>query len=297
MPIQHRRSLRVVFFGLTTLFITALTIDLTLAWVYVSALTRPGCPEPQRVEGVQLEAHWLSTEDHIRIRVWYTPGENGAAILALGGIGGSLGTVLPPVEPLVDAGFGVLQIGTRACAIPPARVTLGADEIHDALAGLEFLQQRNDVDQQRIGVYGFSMGGVTAIRSAARHPYFRAILAEGGYANLGEHITQPGTRRSLPRRIFLNTVAGVYWLQSGVNPWAVSPRDDLPRIATAPVLLIYGEHEIARGGGQAQFEAANPPKQLWIVPDGHHGTNHLVQSDEYTGRVVEFFEQTLLSEP
>ncbi|MBC8507913.1 MAG: hypothetical protein ISR58_11665 [Anaerolineales bacterium] len=296
------KALRLGIFSLVALLAALIAVDVGLAWVYVSALTQPGCSAPINLEEIDLpEEHWLTTEDGLLLRAWYYPSKNGAAVLALGGIGGSLGDVLPPVRPLIEAGYGVLQIDSRACARPHARVTLGAYEIHDAAAGIAFLLTRPDIDPEKIGAIGFSMGGVTIIRAAAlrqssgqaRQPQIKALVAEGGYDQLGKHIIQPDAGHSLPRKIFLYTVAGVFWVQIGVNPWEISPLDDIAKISPRPVFLIYGEHELERGGGKAQFDAAEEPKLLWVVPRGDHGGNYQVAKEEYERRIVEFFKQAL----
>ena len=289
-----QRLARLLAFGLLALLATLLAVDVALAWLYVSALTRPGCPQAEFLGDIsEPEQHWLQLEDGRALRAWYYPSENGAAILAMGGLGGALGRNLPPVAPLIRAGYGVLQIDTFACAEPPARVTLGAKEVAAAAAGVDFLLARPDVAPERIGAIGFSMGGVTVIRAAARQPQIRALVAEGGYDHLGEHITRPGVEKPRPRTIFLHTIAGVYWLQTGVNPWGINPRDDIAAISPRPVLLIYGEKEIARGGGWAQFEAAGEPKKIWVVPRGDHGGNYRLAPDAYERKVLVFFERYL----
>jgi len=290
----NKTFLRLLRFALIACVGILIALDLSLASIYVHALTHPGCSDPIRLGGFpDPEEIWLKTEDGLMLRAWYYPSGNGAAILSLGGVGGSLGGNLPPVEALLQAGYGILQIEGRACAQPARAVTLGGKEILDAQAGLEFLLNSKDVDPRYIGVYGFSMGGVTALRLAARQPQIQAVVAEGGYDQLGKHITQPGAQHSLPRKVFLHTVAGFFWLQTGLNPWLISPMDDISLIAPRPVMLIYGEHEIERGGGHLQFQAAGDPKTLWVVPGGDHGTNYALDPLEYNRRVLEFFDQVL----
>jgi len=289
------KVLRLSVFVLVAITAALLAVNFSLAWIYVSALTQPGCVSSNYLDEIDPpEEHWLTTEDGISLRAWYYPSKNGAAILALGGISGSLGDSLPPVKTIIEAGYGVLQIDSRACAKPQARVTLGADETYDAATGLDFLLARPEVDPDKIGAFGFSMGGVTLIRATARHPQIQALIAEGGYDQLGAHIVQPSIDHSLPRRIFLYTVAGIFWAQTGVNPWAINPLDEISQISPRPVFLIYGEHEIARGGGQLQFDAAIEPKSLWIVPGGDHGNNAQVAGKDYNRKVLEFFNKTLL---
>jgi dipeptidyl aminopeptidase/acylaminoacyl peptidase len=296
-PIMQIRWKRVICL---TLFATALVLvalNFSLAWVYVHALIWPGCVEkPRPIPGAPMaEEIVLLTEGGLQLRAWYYPSANNAAILSLGGSRGALGDHLPLAGPLIDAGYGVLQIDSRACTNPSAPVTLGYHEAADAAAGFIFLSDRQEVDPFRIGIIGFSMGGVAAIRTAARNPEIAAVIAEGGYYNLGGDIVEAGRYQPIHRRFFLYSIAGIFWLQTGINPWASSPIDDLPEVSPRPVLLIYGEGEIEEARAAEQFAAAREPKELWVVPGGAHGGNHLAAPLDYPRRVVEFFNQNLLS--
>ncbi|MFC1878418.1 alpha/beta hydrolase [Chloroflexota bacterium] len=294
-PIKNpRRLYRLTAFTLVSLLAGYLAINFGLAWIYAYALTHPPCSgEPRPVEGhpppQEIELH---TEDELALRAWYYPPQNGAAILAIDGPCGSLGSGVPPLGFLLDQGYGALQVDSRAHATPKAPVTLGGKEIYDLKAGLDYLLARPEVGT--VGAYGFSMGGVTIIRAAARYPQIAAVVAEGGYYNLGLDFVEPDRRRSPPGRFLQYSIAWAFWAASGVNPWTISPIDDLPAISPRPVLLIYGEHELAAGRGLIQFEAAREPKELWIVPGGGHGSNHLAAPQEYRLRVGDFFEQYLL---
>jgi dipeptidyl aminopeptidase/acylaminoacyl peptidase len=293
MKVRWGRVVRLSLFTLVLLYVGG---NLAAAWIFVGALIYPPCPSHSPILNFSSpEQLHLQTSEGVLIPAWYYPSQNGAAIIALGGMGGALGHTLPDVGPLLEAGYSVLQIGSRACATPVRPVTLGAKEVMDAEAGLAFLLMQGEVDPARIGIYGFSMGGVAAIRTAARRPEISAVLAEGGYFNLGEDIVEPGVNEPLPRKIFLYTIAGVFWLRTGVNPWQVSPVDEIGQIGPRSVLLIYGEHEAASGRAQMQFDAAEASKELWIVPGGDHGKNHLIAPEAYQQRVMKFFSQTLLA--
>ncbi len=281
---------RVLRLSVVALFSFALFLDVFLAWFYVSALIRPGCSSPRpNLAFPHPQVQEIATPDGLTITAWYYPSQNGAAVISLGGQGGALGANLPPVDVLIENGYGVLQIGSRACAVPPSPVTLGAKEVFDAEAGLEFLLTRPEVDPEKIGLFGFSMGGVTAIRTAARDERVAAVVAEGGYFNMGRDFVEPDAKKTLPRAVFLYTIAGVFWARTGVCPWEISPIDDLPKISPREVFLIYGENEIASGRGREQYQAAREPKTLWVVPQGAHGQNYTVAPEEYRQRVLDFF--------
>ena len=280
--------LRLTIFAAVTLVAALAALDVGLAWFLVSGMTHPGCRQPQPMAGLPApEEHWLPTQDGVSIRIWYYPSQNGAAILVFGGVAGSLGDSLPPVIPLMRAGYGVLQIDGRACANPPAPVTLGGNELYESDAALEFLLSRPEVDSDRIGAIGFSMGGATALRAAATQPQIRAVVRDGGFSNLGR-LLSPAESASILQRVYQATIFTIFELQTGIDPWAVDPIGDLPAISPRPVLLIYGEHEAE--SGLEQYAAAHEPKELWIVPNGTHGRNHIAAPEEYEQRVVEFFE-------
>jgi len=287
------RFLRLAAFAALSVVAAWLAISLGLAWFYSYFLTHPGCQaSPTQIPDIPAPQEiWLKTADGLSLRSWYYPGQNGMAILTLGGMGGALGENLPPVDFLIQKGFGVLQIDSRACARPAHPITLGAKEVLDAEAGLAFLQSQQEV--KKIGIFGFSLGAVAAIRTAARHPEIVAVVAEGGYFNLGDDMIEPESQLSPLRRGFLYTIAGAYWLQSSVNPWEISPIDDLAAISPRPVLLIYGDGEVASGRALEQFTAAREPKSLWIVPGGAHGSNFNASPGEYRRRVTDFFSRAM----
>lgn len=287
--------LRLGIFTFIAILAGYLFLNLALSGIFVYILTHPICDHhPQSSIEFQPVEYWIQTEDGLSIKTWYYPSRNGAAILALGGMNGSLGDNLPPIDFLIEEGYGVLQIDSRSCAKPTATVTLGGDEVYDATAGLRFLQSMPEVD--KIGAYGFSMGGATVIRTAAQHPDIEAVVAEGNYANLGELLTNANHSSSLPTRFFTNSIASNYKLFSGIDPWKISPIDALPDISPRPVLFIFSDREGRGGRVYDQFAAAEKPKSLWIVPQGEHGRNHIVAREEYQKRVSNFFNENFFGE-
>jgi dipeptidyl aminopeptidase/acylaminoacyl peptidase len=267
-------------------------LGLGAAWVYTYALTHPGCNEPSPVPGLaEPRTIWFDSSDSVRVRAWYYPPKNGAAIVVLGGMDGALGVRYPRVDFLARAGYGLLQIDTRACSPQPAVVTLGAKEALDAATGVAYLRLQPEV--RKVGIFGFSMGAAAALQAASQHPEIAAVVAEGGYFNLGDDMIEAGRPVNPLHRGFLYAIAAAYRLHTGADPWESSPIDALPTISPRPVLLIYGEAEEESGRAQDQFLAAKEPKELWIVPGGSHGRNYSTNPQAYEQRVLEFFESWL----
>jgi dipeptidyl aminopeptidase/acylaminoacyl peptidase len=292
-PNFRRRGFRYILMLLAVGFITAGAVILIPAWQFVQNLTSPDCPAVE-VDSLREDHQYieLKTADGYLVRGLYYPSANGAAVIALGGTAGALGRQTPDVSPLLEAGFGIIQVGTRACT--PAPITLSGDEIHEAIAAYEFLASQDTIDPERIGVFGFSMGAATAIRAAARDPRIAAVVAQGGFHNLGHDFEEPDLDKPLIETLTLRSVSAIFALQTGIDPWTISPIEDLPRISPRPVFLIYGEHEALSGHAQEQLAAAAAPKSLWIIPDGDHLSIPAVAADEYAAKVLDFFESALL---
>lgn len=283
---------RYLFVSLTFIVVLIVLIEISLAWGFVWFLMHPGCSSDHLSLPEQVVEVWLQVREGVQLRAWYSTPYNGVVIISLGGLEGALGDNLPPVQFLVEQGYGALQIDSRACARPAQPVTLGGREAEEVAAALDYLHGRKEV--RRVGIIGYSMGGAAALRAAAMYPDIAAVVAEGGFYNLGEDIIEADSEEPIFKRIFLYTIAGMFWLQSGENPWEISPIEALPEISPRPVFLIYGEYEVFSGRAQAQFEAAKEPRSLWVVPGSGHGQNYQLAGKQYEQRVLEFFDQALL---
>ena len=72
--------------------------------------------------------------------------------------------------------------------------------------------------------------------------------------------------------------------------------DVISNISPRPIFLIYGENEVENGRGWEQFDAAQQPKQFWLVPDGYHGSSYFIAEEEYRLRILDFLDQYLLED-
>jgi pimeloyl-ACP methyl ester carboxylesterase len=161
---------------------------------------------------------------------------------------------------------------------------------------LNFVQAQPNITW--IAAMGFSAGGSTVLRGAVERPEVRAVIAEGQYANLGEEIIQ----KVDPLRFSVwwqvkHITALILWAQLGISPWEVSPRDALPKLAPRPVLLIFGENEADRAQASDQFESAQKPKEMWLVPGAGHGDYLHHDPVAYEKRVLDFLERSRSANP
>ena len=185
---------------------------------------------------------------------------------------------------------------TTAGARATARETptrWGWDFDKDIRAGIAFLEQRADVDPERIGGLGLSVGGEMMLQTAADTEALAAVVAEGaGARTMSEEvddvsgIEKVDTALSYGARDIANSI-----LQNRLPPDNL--RELVPKIAPRPIFFIHAGADDAGHLGPKYYRAAHEPKQIWEAQGGHtDGIDK--EPEEYERRVTEFFNSALL---
>lgn len=260
-----------------------------LAGMYSHELTYPGCPTAINSRtGFQPVS--LTMNDGVTLKGWWQAPQNGAVILLMGGSGANADTMLEDADILIRHDYGILTLESRNCAGKP--VSFGYHESQDMLSMLAFAQSQPDVTW--VGALGFSAGGAAALLATAEESQIRAVVAEGQYSNMLHEITNDRSKPLSFQWQINQAVLLTLWLQTGIWPGQLSPLDDLARIQQ-PVYLIHGELEADNNQAQLQYQAANLPKELWIVPGVSHGGYLQAFPREYEERLIQFFEEARLN--
>ena len=249
--------------------------------------------------GMLFEDVQFPARDGLRLSGWFIPaglanGEQPKATLLLvhGWPWNRLGTVveniltdLPGGAPvqlihlalaLHRRGFHLLMFDLRnhgqSAASSP--FTFGMQEADDLLGALDYAADRDDVDAQRLGVIGFSMGANTTLFALPRTNQVRAAIAvqptspavfSSRYSAL---LTGPLARLILP------LVELAYRLAGGLPFSAVEPIFAAAGSGDKPVLFIQGKGD---NWGSAENVAAmvaaspSPVEPLFVESTGHFG--------------------------
>ena len=132
---------------------------------------------PTAAVGAPFEEVQFSTKDGLRLKGWYIRSKNGAAVISFPGRASSQ----KRAKLLARHGYGVLLFDRRGEGESDGDPNLfgwqGERDVHAAVA---FLQGRPDVDPERIGGIGLSVGGEMMIEAAAESTDLKAIVSEGG---------------------------------------------------------------------------------------------------------------------
>jgi uncharacterized protein len=282
-----RRTLTAVAAALAALA-TMLFVVFPIAFAY--GYTHLGRTGPLPELGVPSERVTVTTSDALALSATYVPSRNRAAVVVFPGR-----SAVAEALMLARHGYGVLLLDPRGQGRSEGDLVRWAGD-RDLIAGAEYLQGRPDVDAERIGGFGSSVGGEILLVTAAESTAFSAVVSEGAGFRIGE-ADLTGAERILfaPLKPVL-TAATALFSNHGPPP---AIRDRIGRIAPRPVLLIYAEP--GSGGEEIRqpkyFAAAGEPKEIWKVPGSSHTGGIDARPAEYERRVVEFFDAALLGAP
>jgi uncharacterized protein len=235
----------------------------------------------------------FTTADGLRLRGWYVPSKNGAAVISFPGRKGTQ----KPARMLARHGYGVLLFDRRGEGESEGDPNgWGWAGYRDVAAAVRFLETRADVDRDRIGGIGLSVGGEMMLEAAAKSSGLAAVVSEGaGERSVREYLDMTNSDRwmAIPSSVAL-TVGTALFSNTGPPP---SLKDLVAKISPTPVFFIYGEHGQPgeRNLNPTYYAAARAPKTLWEVPGSGHVGGITARPKEYERRVVGFFDRTLLS--
>jgi uncharacterized protein len=280
------------------LLITAGSVVLTAQVLFPTAIAyvvthtaRAEVPAPNLAAAHEEVA--FTTSDGLRLQGWFVPSRNGATVIAFPGRSGPQ----KHTRMLVSHGYGVLLFDRRGEGASEGDPnTFGWHGERDLHAAAAYLRTRPDVDPERIGGIGLSVGGEMLIRAAARSDAFTAIVSEGAS---GQSLRDGIANGELSLDAIL--ADGAVTLATALFTNDLPPpslKSEVPRIAPSAVFFVYGEK--GQGGTETTpnrgfHEAAREPKQIWEVPGGQHIAGITTQPQEYERRVIAFFHLTLLN--
>ncbi len=257
---------------------------------------------PPSLYKVDYETVSFDSEDGIALKGWLVkpprPSARNPAIIICHGVGANKSDFTELAAFLSRRGYFVLLFDFRAHGESKGRRTsLGYHEQKDVAAAFGLLYGRGEIDAGRIGIYGFSLGGSTAILTAANNKgSFSAVVADSAFTSLRDQARDAITGfYHLPAFPFLHLAVLGYeiYFQTSVNN--VSPVSVIEKLSPAPVLIIAGDGDrlIPADNGRRLYAAAKEPKDLWIIPNADHGGTLAAAGSAYEKRVAEFFDRNL----
>jgi uncharacterized protein len=284
-----RRYLRRALLGAGLLVVG---VPLVYGVVYSYGLTHASrAVVPEAELGAPYEDVKFTTSDGLELEGWYVPSRNGAAVISFPGRAGTQ----KQARMLIRNGYGVLLFDRRGEGASEGDPNgLGWGGVEDVHAAIDFLRERPDVDPDRIGGIGRSVGGELLLEAAAENPALKAVVSDGaGIRSVREASLTDGAGKLGAVAVWsAMTVSTAVFSNEAPPP---NLNDVVPRIAPRPVFLIHAERGVGGEELSAEYaEAAGEPVEVWEVPGAGHVGGIDARPAEYERRVVGFFERALL---
>lgn len=148
----------------------------------------------------------------------------------------------------------------------------------DAVAALDYLRSRTDIDADKLLVFGQSLGGMLAIASVgASKQGVRAVLAEAPFHSYTQTI-----RDKLPH--VTESLDDTYTATSFIA-----------NVAPVPLTLIHGTNDVVVPYSHSVrlLEEAGEPKQLVTIEGGDHIDSMVdrVWGTKYQDLMIDFFDK------
>ena len=222
--------------------------------------------------GLNAETVELKSSDGIPLKAWWVPAaDSRGAVIVLHGMDGlDASCLLPHAKFLHDAGWSAFVLDMRAHGRSGGRrMALGLEEPLDVSAALDWLGRQASLKEKPLVLLGLSMGGATAIRTAAIRPDVDGVISVSAFASF-EPMMGKGLQLWLGR-------FGILTLY-GVWPPNAQPIGSISRISPRPVLLIHGtaDKQIPIADAYLLKQAGGPNVELSVV----EGADHLIFTDE-----------------
>jgi uncharacterized protein len=284
-----RRYLRRALIGVGGLIVGVMVVFPLVSSYGYTHIGRAVVPKPHL--GADFEEVSFTTGDGLELSGWYVPSKNRAAVIAFPGRKGPQ----RQTRMLVRHGYGVLLFDRRGEGDSdgdPNAVGWAGDR--DIKAAIAFLRKRPDVDADRVGGIGLSVGGELMLETAAETDALKAVVSEGaGIRSVREASESPWNAKWLAVPFWGGITAGTAVFSNHAPPPNLN--DVVERISPRPVFFIYAAG--GQGGeelSQDFYESAREPKDVWEVPEGGHVGGAEARPREYERRVIAFFDQALV---
>jgi dipeptidyl aminopeptidase/acylaminoacyl peptidase len=183
---------------------------------------------------------------------------------------------------LAKVGMVVLRFDFRGCGDSAgefSQMTISR-EIEDARAALKFLRARPEVEKNRIGILGLSMGGLVAAMMLGERPEIRAAALWAAVADLKLQIKRketPLARKQL-REMGCVDYGGLAVGQAFFKDTAHNPLKSIAR-TNARVLIVHGsEDETVPPKAADDYERALKKAKRVVFKHIVAGANHTFSS-------------------
>ncbi|HXE76082.1 MAG TPA: alpha/beta fold hydrolase [Candidatus Xenobia bacterium] len=224
---------------------------------------------------------------------WFFPGLRGAPVIVLcHGYRSSRSEVMTLATSFQMHRYNVLVFNFAGHGESPADYTmLGPRESAELLAALEMLRQRKDVDANRVGLWGYSLGAYAALSAAPDYPGVKAMVVDSAYERPADLLRLELNRLGADLIPLASQVAVLeFHLVSLFQASRPSPRQALGQLGGVQKLFIVSQDAGPLGGYTRELaEVAPPPKEVAQLARTNLPSLSEEERRAYENLVIRFF--------
>jgi len=255
------------------------------------------CETPLDYSASQYENVSIQTPDGITLAGWFVPPQEtpGAVIVLLHGGYSDRRATSWHARQLIQAGDGVLLYDQRAVGESTGdTLSYGWLDAPDLLAVFDYLKSRPEVDPERIGAVGLSRGAqITLYAAYLDSSSMSALWLDGLGAQRMEDFPaalSAGERFATFINACMLKMAELQLGQSAPPSFTVI----LSGLEQPPVTLVAaGLHDFERRANEQYAALLHENAEMWFIANAGHLGGPDVIPDEYSQRMLAFFNAAL----
>lgn len=225
-------------------------------------------------EDLEIQEYQIITSDGETLHAWWMPVDSSAyTVLFFHGNAGNISRIEKRMRLFREMGFNALAIDYRGYGISTGKIKKEADVYKDARASYEYLQKTLGVEEGRIIIWGWSMGGAVAVE-LAQHKKCHALVMESTFNSLKDMADR--TFWFIPNRLTMK-----YHFLSG---------DKISRVA-CPILFVHSRlDEIVPYLQGTKLFAKHKGKKKFIEIEGDHNHGMLDSQEKFIREALPFLK-------
>jgi len=226
---------------------------------------------------------------------WLLLGLRGAPVIILcHGYNSNRSDLLSLGSILRDNHFNVYLFNFQGPKAKESRSNLGPRQASDLMAAIATVTKQPDVNPNRVGLFGTSVGGYAALVAAEVNPKVKVLVVDTTYST-PERMFDSQVERLLGGSSGLFhflTEAEFHLASRGVDTYAMPA--NLPKLASVPKLFVSGRDDSSLAEmTEGLYDQAPQPKQLLVMEHSGSGLASEAEKKEYENQILNFFLQKL----
>lgn len=181
------------------------------------------------------------------------------------------------------------------------RMTGGNSEAQDILGAWDWLVDEKGIPPEKIGVFGYSLGGASTIHAMIAEPRIVAGWSDSAFDKMDTVLQNELTKEGFPT--FLSSSS--LWIGQilfGIDLNSATTAQVMQNLGDRPLYIVHSTDDntvpvISAEILSHEVEHEQDDPLLWITDEAGHIEIMLYYTDEYEERMIAFFREVLNPEP